>query len=158
MFESWPLKQKRVVAPSLPELHRESGGCRAFLYHRYYSSCKAWPDTKTKHTTGKSKLKLVSGPIVRVIHQSIGKRHQFENCDYYEVLYGRWTERASLAHSPYKSLLKLQFSNWWHFMVLWSVTLKVGALTKLDLFFSVVCFIPVFDQTLAEQLYRDKGL
>ena len=34
-----------------------------------------------------------------------------------------------------------------------------GALTKLGLFFPVVCFIHVFDQALAEQLYRDhKGL
>ena len=38
------------------------------------------------------------------------------------------------------------------------MTLKIGALTKLGLFFAVVCFIHVFDQTLAEQLYRDKGL
>ena len=38
------------------------------------------------------------------------------------------------------------------------MTLKIGALTKLGLFFPVVCFIHVFDQTLAEQLYRDKGL
>ena len=43
-------------------------------------------------------------------------------------------------------------------IVLWSVTLKIGALTKRGLFFPVVCFIHVFDQTLAEQLYRDKGL
>ena len=35
---------------------------------------------------------------------------------------------------------------------------EIGALTKLGLFFPVVCFIHVFDQTLAEQLYRDKGL
>ena len=33
-------------------------------------------------------------------------------------------------------------------------TLKIGALTKLGLSFPVVCFIPVFDRTLAEQLYR----
>ena len=46
----------------------------------------------------------------------------------------------------------------WHFTVLWSVTLKIGALTKLGLFFLVVCFIHVFDQIVAEQLYRDKGL
>ena len=38
------------------------------------------------------------------------------------------------------------------------MTLKIGALTKLGLFFPVVCFIHVFDQTLAEQLYRDKDL
>ena len=38
-----------------------------------------------------------------------------------------------------------------------SPTLKIGALTKLGLFFPVVCFIHVFDQTLAEKLYRDKG-
>ena len=43
-------------------------------------------------------------------------------------------------------------------MVLWFVTLKIGAFTKLGLFFPVVCFIRVFDQTLAEQLYHDKGL
>ena len=43
-------------------------------------------------------------------------------------------------------------------MVLWSVALKIGAFTKLGLFFPVLCFIYVFDQTLAEQLYRDKGL
>ena len=40
----------------------------------------------------------------------------------------------------------------------WSVTLTTGALTKLGLFFQAVCFIYVFDQTLAEQLYHDKGL
>ena len=38
------------------------------------------------------------------------------------------------------------------------MTLKIGALTKLGLFFPVVCFIYVFDRTLAEQLYPDKGL
>ena len=38
------------------------------------------------------------------------------------------------------------------------ISLKIGALTKLGLFFPVLCFIYVFDQTLAEQLYRDKGL
>ena len=38
------------------------------------------------------------------------------------------------------------------------MTLKIGALTKLGLFFPVTCFIYVFDQTLAEQLCRDKGL
>ena len=42
--------------------------------------------------------------------------------------------------------------------VLWSVALKIGVLTKLGLFFPVVCFIYVFHQTLAEQLYHDKGL
>ena len=42
--------------------------------------------------------------------------------------------------------------------VIWSVTLKISALTNLGLFFPVVCFIHVFGQTLAEQLYRDKGL
>ena len=36
--------------------------------------------------------------------------------------------------------------------------LKIDALTKLGLFFPVVRFIYVFYQTLAEQLYRDKGL
>ena len=40
----------------------------------------------------------------------------------------------------------------------WYFGLKIGALTKLGLFFPVVCFICVFDQILREQLYRDKGL
>ena len=38
------------------------------------------------------------------------------------------------------------------------MTLKIGALTELVLFLPVVCFVHVFEQTLAEQLYRDKGL
>ena len=38
------------------------------------------------------------------------------------------------------------------------MTLEIGALTKLGLFFPVLCFIRVFHQTLTEQLYRDKGL
>ena len=36
--------------------------------------------------------------------------------------------------------------------MLWSVTLKIGALTKLGLFFPEVCFIHSSYQTLAEQL------
>ena len=32
---------------------------------------------------------------------------------------------------------------------------EIGALTKLGLFFPMVCFICVFDETLAEQLYRE---
>ena len=43
-------------------------------------------------------------------------------------------------------------SKWWHFTVHWSVTLKIGALAKLGLFFPMVCFIYVFDQTSAEQV------
>ena len=50
---------------------------------------------------------------------------------------------------------KCKFTIFCHFTVLWSVTLKIGALTKLGL---LVRFIDVFDQTLAEQLYRGKGL
>ena len=38
------------------------------------------------------------------------------------------------------------------------MALKIGALTKLGLFIPVVCFIHVFDQTLAEQWYCAKGL
>ena len=37
------------------------------------------------------------------------------------------------------------------------MTLTTGARTKFGLFFSQVCSIHVFDQTLTEQLYRDKG-
>ena len=39
-----------------------------------------------------------------------------------------------------------------------SVTLWIGALTKLGLFLPEVCFIYVFDRNLAEQLCRDKRL
>ena len=45
-----------------------------------------------------------------------------------------------------------------HFTVLWSVTLQIGALTKLGLFFPVLCFVRVFDHNLAEQLHRGKRL
>ena len=73
------------------------------LYHGY--SYKVWPGTKTKHSTGKSgkpKLYLVSGPIGRVIHQSIAKRHQFENCRFYKVL---MPNGQKLVRSPYRALL-----------------------------------------------------
>ena len=57
---------------------------------KYGSAYEAWTDKIQQQTTGKSKPKLVSGPIVsKLIHQSIAKRHQFENCDYYKLLYGR---------------------------------------------------------------------
>ena len=79
-----------------------SYACNNLNFQCEHSSYKAWPDTKTKHTTGKSKPKMVSGPIVRVIHQSIAKR--FENYDYYKVLY--WNEmrcKAPVHHTkPYK--------------------------------------------------------
>ena len=38
------------------------------------------------------------------------------------------------------------------------MTPKIGTLTKVGLVFPGLCFIHAFDQTLAEQLYRDKGL
>ena len=45
------------------------------------------------------------------------------------------------------------FEKGWHFMVFWSGTCELG------LFFPVAYFICVWhDQTLAQQLYRDKGL
>ena len=76
------------------------------------------------------------------------KRQQFENCDYYKVLYGRSAERASL-----QNLFQNDGTSWYV-----GVWLKIGTLTKLGLFFPVVCFIPdVFDQTLVEQLHRYKG-
>ena len=87
------------------------------------------------------------------MHESIAKRHQFENCDYCKVLYGRWAERAHHT-KPYKNYNFQNDGTSGHFTVLWSVTLKIGAVSKLGLFFPVVCFIHVFGQTLAEQLYN----
>ena len=72
----------------------------------YRCSTKVWPNTKTKHTTGKSQPKLVSGPVGRLIHQSSAKRRHFGNLNFCKVMYG---ERASLARQfvchtkPYKN-------------------------------------------------------
>ena len=69
------------------------------LDHGQDSSYKAWPDTKTKYTNGKSdRAKLVSRSIARVsvIHQSITERRHFGNFNFCKVLYG---ERAKLARS-----------------------------------------------------------
>ena len=63
-----------------------------------------------------------------------------------------WTGKPCLF--TIQILIKLQFSKWLHFTVLWSVTLNISAPTKLGLVFLVVGFIHVFDQTLAEQLYK----
>ena len=48
---------------------------------------------KNTHTTGNRKPNLISGPTVRLVHQSIAKHYRFEHCDYYKVLYGKWGER-----------------------------------------------------------------
>ena len=55
------------------------------LYHGHDNSYKTWPSTKLKHATGKSKPKLVSGPILKVRDQSITKRRRFQDCNLYEV-------------------------------------------------------------------------
>ena len=81
------------------------------LYRRKDSSYKAWPDTKTKHTTGKSKPKLVSGRIVRLIHQSITKRHQFENCDYHKVCMADGLNGQALPVHHTKPYKKYSFQN-----------------------------------------------
>ena len=39
----------------------------------YDSSDKAWPDTEIKHTTGKSKPKLVSGPILSESYTKVSR-------------------------------------------------------------------------------------
>ena len=120
------------------------------------SSHKSWPDKKTKHTTGKSKPKLVSGPIVRFINQSIAKRHQFGNCSFYKILYCWQVEWARLARSPYRTLLRLKFPKWRHFAILWWMALKIGPLTNFGLLFSLACFMLCFDQTIVELLYCGK--
>ena len=57
-----------------------------------------------QNTTGKSKPKLVSGPIVRVIHQSIVKHRYFGNFNFYKVMYGERTSLALSVHLPYRTL------------------------------------------------------
>ena len=113
-------------------------------------------NTRTKHTTGKSKPKLVSGPIVRVIHQSIAKRRHFGNFNFYKVLYGKPCPFSLFA---IQNLIKYTISNWWHFVILWCTSLTIGSLTNFGLLFPVVCFVAVSGQALYELSYpRDKGL
>ena len=47
----------------------------AYTAHLYQGLALVWSNTKTKHTTGKSKPKLVSGPIVKVC------MHTPKNCE-----------------------------------------------------------------------------
>ena len=68
------------------------------------TAAKDWPNTKIKHTTGKNKSSLVSAPIFRVTDQSTVKCHHFENCHFYEVLYGEWASLACSSYLPYKTL------------------------------------------------------
>ena len=110
--------------------------------------------SQKQNTTVKSKPKLVSGPMVGVIHQSIPKHHQFKNiCSFYKVLYGKWTERVRLTR-----LLYITFASLCDTLVYVALTILVHFNTNFGLLFPVVCFAFVFDQTLVEHLCSDKGL
>ena len=67
------------------------------LYHGIDALLKFDQTQKTKHTTGKSKPKLVSEPIVRVVHQSIAKRHHFRKFNFCKVI------RQTGKHCPFRS-------------------------------------------------------
>ena len=122
------------------------------LYHSKDISYKAWPDTKTKHTTGKSKPKLVSGPIVRLIHQSIAKRHQFEIVVFI---------RFSIANGQGLPLRHTEPNEKWNFENDGASRYFGGwlwELVHLLILFCLACWMFVFDQTLVEHLSYDKGL
>ena len=53
---------------------------------------------KSKDTTGKD----WQADQLSESQTSVMKHHQFENCNYCKVLYGKWAEQ--FAHSPYKTL------------------------------------------------------
>ena len=76
-----------LTSPLLQFCGTQGVAFRKLWDHGQDSSYEAWPDTETKHTTGKSKPTLTSGPIVRLIHQSIAKHRQFENCTFYMAYY-----------------------------------------------------------------------
>ena len=54
----------------------------------------------------------------------------------------------------------MKFPKWWRFAILWWMTLEIGPLTNFILFyfFALVHFIFVFNQTLVQHLYCEKGL
>ena len=117
--------------------HRESLSFQQYLtavkrpLSRYSCSSKVWRNIKTKHTTGKSKPKLVSGPIVRVIHQSVVKRWHFGNFNFYKVLY-------VVCHTePYKKY-NFQIDGASQYFGVW---LTIGPLTNFGFLFPVVCYI-----------------
>ena len=56
----------------------------------YRCSTIVWSNTNIKHANEKNKTKLGSGPIFRVVHQSLAKCRHFGNFNFYKVLYGEW--------------------------------------------------------------------
>ena len=68
------------------------------------------PDTKTKHSTGKSKPKLVRERIFGVRDQSIMKHHQFENCSFYKVLYDKLIWAMLVCYIHVHNLIKIEIS------------------------------------------------
>ena len=67
------------------------------VYHGIKALLK-FDETTIKHTTGKNKLKILSGPILRDTEQSITKCH-IEKCHFYNHLYNG---QARLVYPPYK--------------------------------------------------------
>ena len=63
--------------------------CSVYIdrYHQYKRSTEVWFFLNIKDVNEKNKTNLISGPILRVIHQSIEKRRHFGNVNFYEVLY-----------------------------------------------------------------------
>ena len=84
---------------------------------RYSCSAKVWSNTRIQHTTGKNKPSLVSAPIFRVTDHEV-ECHQFENCNFYKVLYGEQARLARSAHLPHKTLYNFQIDGaLWYFGV-----------------------------------------
>ena len=109
------------------------------LYHGYDSSYKAWPQTQKWRDHWKG---LGSGPILRVRDQSIALSTIILVFIRFWMRDGLNGQALPVHHTePYNNH---NFKKGWHFTVFWSVTLKIGALTELGLFFPVAYFICVW--------------
>ena len=78
-------------------------------------------------TPPENKTKVVSGPIFRVMQQSIAKRHHLLTAAVWR------TARPCLFVT--QNLMKTTILNWWHFAMLWCMTLTIGPLTNSGLLF-----------------------
>ena len=101
----------------------------------------------------RAKQKLLSGPTVRLVHQSITKCHRFENRSFYNVLLGKACSYCPFTIQNLIKILTLKMTALHNTLVDDSEN-SVHLLILLCSYNWRVMF--VFDQTSVERLYCDK--
>ena len=70
-----------------------------------------------------------------------------------------WTSKACPFSSyAVQNLIKSQFSNWWHLVMLWCMSVTIGPLTKFGLLLPLARFVLCLAKLCRSCLIRDNGL